>query len=98
MKVSWKDEGVTKVRALTFEDLNVGESFKIDTPASRGAVYVKVDLGARLDDLDGYYDCDKDKYGQLEVATGKVFTPTKSPVKRVDVSVTINEVKPALYE
>jgi RecJ-like exonuclease len=99
MKVSWQDEGVIPVKPLYFDDLSVGESFRIDTVNSKGAVYRKVDLTAYLkdEDIDEVYGVDN-TCAMEEIATGKVFTPTKSPIKRVDVDVTIRQAKPDLYD
>ncbi len=33
----------------------------------------------------------------LEIATGKLFPPTKSPVKQVDIEINVDVVKPTIY-
>lgn len=91
MKVSWKDSRVTS--KLTYSDLDVGDSFVIDTPSSKGAVYTKCVYRVHsFENLDG-----KNQYYQMEIATGKLFSPTNSAVKRVNVEVEIDVNKPSCY-
>lgn len=91
MKVSWKDSRATS--KLTYSDLDVGDSFVIDTPGSQGAVYTK--CVHRVHSYGGV--AGKDKYFQMEIATGKLFSPTNSAVKRVNVEVEIDVNKPSCY-
>jgi hypothetical protein len=82
MNVNWKDS-VATARNLTFDDLNLNESFR--NVNGRGAVYVKVQV----------HNSD-DEY-MMELATGKLFNPTVSPVERVNVDVNVNASKPRFY-
>jgi hypothetical protein len=76
---------VGKPTVYYFPDLQVNESFRVKSPASRGAIYRKI-----------YYK-DTHEYLQMEEATGQVFKPTHSPVEVVGVEVTIDAVKPSIY-
>lgn len=87
MKISWKNTKVTT--ELTYSDLQVGESFYINS--GKGAVYTKVVYRDRS------YTSKKDEYFQLEIATGKLFKPTNSGVRRVNVEVQIDVNKPSIY-
>lgn len=82
MKVNWNQSKVGQDR---FDDLGLNESFRIASPQSRGAVYVKV-----IDNRTG-------DYGMLELATGKVFDPTTSPVEPVNVEVNVSAPRPNIY-
>lgn len=74
-----------QVGQLFFDDLDLNDSFRVNSKRSRGAVYRKVLV---KDDHD---------YMMLEEATGKIFDPTSSPVELVKVTVTIDAVKPSIY-
>ena len=82
-KVTWESNQQTG--KLYFSNLAVGDCFKIDTRASKGAVYRKV-----------LSECDGEEY-QEEIATGKLFYPTASPVIKVDVEIVVSAPKPAIY-
>lgn len=83
--VFWKNQ--KSVATVYFNQLEVGECFKIDTPTSLGAVYRKVVRDK---------DCPA-TYFQEEVATARLFLPTPSPVKRVTVEIHVDESKPNIY-
>lgn len=70
---------------LYFDDLDLNDSFRVNSKRSRGAVYRKVLVK------------DAHDYMMLEEATGKIFDPTSSPVEPVKVTVTIDAVKPSIY-
>lgn len=72
-------------QTLYFDDINVNEAFKNAGTLSKGAVYIKVKNSR-----------DHQMFMQ-EIATGILFPPTKAPVKRVDLTITIDEVKPSIY-
>lgn len=76
---------VGKPTVYYFPDLQVNESFRVKSPAARGAIYRKV------------YSRDLQKYMQMEEATGQLFNPTGSPVEIVSVEVTIDAIKPSIY-
>lgn len=75
----------SSVGKLLFEDLDLNDSFVIDSPASHGAVYRKVRKSRTSD------------YYMMEEATGKLFDPTVSNVKKVNVAVQIDTNKPSIY-
>lgn len=77
--------GSVSVGKIYFDDLDLNDSFRVDSRRSRGAVYRKVLLN------------ESDEFQMLEEATGKVFLPTQSPVSKVKVTVTIDAVKPNIY-
>jgi hypothetical protein len=94
MNVSWKNTPKT----LYFNDLSDGDSFRIATGNSKGAIYTRVNLNPFVM-THHYNDTLRGRdYGMLEIATGKVFIPTKSPVERVSVNVSIDTEKPSLYD
>lgn len=72
------------IQNIYFDNLAVGKCFQIDSDAFSGAVYMKVEFG-------------KGVFYQLELATAKLYDPTISPVKEVNVSINIDCVKPELY-
>lgn len=61
---------------LKFSHLQIGDTFKICSPRSTGAVYLK---------CRDYHE----NLGMLEFTTGTVFPPTNSNVQKVDVELTI---------
>lgn len=71
-------------RDLHFADLEVGDGYVIDSPSSKGAVYQKV--------LD-YHGV----YWALELATAKLYSPTMSPVKRVNFKIEVDTELPGVY-
>lgn len=81
IKFVWEGE-VNK--PLYFKDVPVNKNFLIDTESAQGAVYRKV------------YNKDKNQYLAMEEATGNLYTPTNSPVKLVDATVSIKAPKPNL--
>ncbi len=87
MKVKWTNEK----KQLHFNDLGVNQSFRIASNRSQGAVYTKVELDNIL------VNSTFAKYGMCEVATGKVFVGTNSPVELVEVEALINGTKPNIY-
>lgn len=74
-----------RVGQVYFNDLDLNDSFRVDSKRSRGAIYRKV------------LDNETRDYKMLEEATGKVFDPTSSPVELVKVTVTIDAIKPSIY-
>lgn len=75
-------------KVLYFHDLAVNDNFVVDSLRAQGAVYRKVSL--------------KNNYGgnktyQMEEATGKLFEPTTSQVKKVNVKVSIEANDPGIY-
>ncbi len=81
MKVNWNHR-VAKTKTLHFANLDINDAFKI---VGAKAVYIKV----------------KENYGQnewmMELATGRLFAPTLSPVDLVNVEVNIGIPKPSIY-
>ena len=72
-------------RVLYFTDLDTNESFR--NTSGRGAIYRKVFAGRTADPT----------WYMLEEATGRLWTPTESPVERVSVEVNIAVPKPGIY-
>lgn len=100
-KIVW--ENSVQETPLTFDSLKVGESFVIDSVSSKGAVYRKVDLTEFLHALpiervhSAYVfkpSTVQENHAMEEVATGKVFKPTTSRVKRVQTEIRISAKKP----
>ena len=87
-KVHWKK---SPPQSLYFEYIEVGETFKIDSFRSKGAVYMKVHTSHRVS---GY----PDQYLMLELATGKLFSPTTSRITRVNVDIHVDAEKPEIYD
>lgn len=81
MKINWKSK---PAKTIVFSSLGVGDTFR--NTHGHGAVYMKVQLCGDYDD-----------YGMLELATGKVFKPTSSPLELVDVEMTVDTTKPSIY-
>lgn len=79
VKVTFKNSPPVYPSRLYFEDLARNESFMIDTIGSKGAVYIKVEKARG----------DREFYMQ-EIATGYLFKPTSSPVKRVNVETKVD--------
>ncbi len=72
MIVTWKGNRPT----LSFNDIQPGDSYRISSDRSRGAVYTKV----------------KDYHGvfwQMELETASLFPATTSPIEKVDVECNI---------
>ncbi len=98
-KINWKD---SKPAPRTFASIEVGDAFTIDTIHSKGAVYIKVDLIEVLTNIRntsygaGNFNVATNRYAMQEVATGKVFAPTPSPIKPTEVEITVNQAKPSL--
>ncbi len=69
------------VKSLYFSDLVVNDGFKI-----RGgeAVYVKTQSPSGKDYM-------------MEVATGKLWHPTKSPIERISIEVNVGVYRPSIY-
>ena len=82
MRLSW---GLKKpvVQRLYFADLALNETFR--NVNGRGAIYAKVE------------ENHTNKTFMYELATGKLFIPTSSPVERVDVDVQVSTNKPSIY-
>lgn len=87
MKINWKNK---PAKTVIFSSLDVGETFK--NTQGHGAVYMKVKVNS--DVVRGGY---VDSFGMLELATGKVFKPTSSPLELVDVEMTVDVPKPTIY-
>lgn len=99
-KIIW--ENSVQETSPTFDSLKVGESFMIDSLASKGAVYRKVDLTEVIH----MWTSSVPKYSRIvpstvqenhameEIATGKVFKATTSRVKRVETEIKISAKKP----
>lgn len=86
MNIVW--DAPRAVPTLYFRDLQVNEAFKLTTG---NAVYVKVSRRA------GSHGSRYDEYHMLELATGRLFDPSGSPVERVDVTVNVGLKKPQIY-
>jgi len=84
MEINWKDADPVKSRVY-FKDLLLNESFKI---VAGDAVYVKVAVVHKYDENEEF---------MCELATGKLFPPTKSPVQLVHVDVDVDLPKPVIY-
>lgn len=87
-----------KPKTLYFKDIQVNEKFVIDTGGSKGAVYTKVENvnGYNVDDSD--WENEESDHAMMEIATGKLWASTKSPVKLVDVEINIDAEKPSIYD
>lgn len=85
-----------KPKPLYFKDIQVNEKFVIDTGNSMGAVYTKVQNMNAYNTQD--WTNDDDDFGMMEIATGKLWAATKSPVKLIDVEINIDAAKPSIYE
>lgn len=83
MQIKWK---LTK--NVYFTDLELLDTFKI--VGGRGAIYMKVSINKQITNEELIY-------GQLELATGKVFKPTSSPLVLVDVEMNVETPKPSIY-
>lgn len=86
MNIIW--DAPRAVPTLYFRDLQLNEAFKLTTG---NVVYVKVSKRA------GSHGNRYEDYHMLELATGKLFDPSNSPVERVDVTVSVGLKKPAIY-
>jgi hypothetical protein len=85
-KVNW-NRYVAPARDLYFSDLELNESFR--NKNGKGAVYTKVGLVTHRGHVT--------QHGMLELATGKIWEATASPVERINVEVNISAVKPSIY-
>jgi len=91
MEITWKEDGIHQCRDLYFQDLEVGDTFKI---IGSQAVYVKIqDKTNRNTIRNGV--CAREY--MCELATSKFFLPTGSPVEKVQVVMNIDVRKPNLY-
>jgi len=68
---------------LYFSDLQINQAFRIK--GGRGAVYVKIKIRGGQNDGQEY---------MLELATGKAFQPTISPIELIRVEINISASKP----
>lgn len=99
-KINWK---AGKPAARYFADIAVNDAFTIDTVNSKGAVYIKVDLIEVLQHIrnNSYgasnFTPGNSRYAMQEVETGKVFAPTASPIKAVEVEINVGQAKPVIY-
>ncbi len=102
-KIVWESEPASLAKP-TFDSLKVGESFVIDSLSSRGAVYRKVDLTEFIHALplskvtvrSFTPSTVQENHAMEEIATGKVFKGTTSPVKRVTVEIKVSAKKPSI--
>ena len=81
---------------IFFHDLEVGDTFKL---CNGEAIYQKVKAGRAgicNPDCKGLRRDEAEEF-MLEIATGLLWPVSKNTVKLVDVEVTINANKPALY-
>lgn len=81
-KVNWGSRAASG--KLYFNDLDIGDCFKINTSAAKGAVYRKV------------YNTIEGECLAEEVATSKLFHPTTSEVVKVNVNIDIDAPKPEI--
>lgn len=81
-KINWGSP-IQKNAKLFFNDLSDGETFRIATNRSRGAVYMAVSGGS------GRY--------MLELATGELYNPSDSEVELIPVEINIGVAKPSIY-
>ncbi len=99
-KINWKPG---KPVARYFTDIAVGDAFTIDTSNSKGAVYIKVDILEVLQFIRNNtygasnFVAGNSRYAMQEVETSKVFAPTVSPIKAVEVEINVGQAKPAIY-
>jgi len=91
VKINW--DKTPAVRDLYYSDIPYNSSFMVNTDASKGAVYRKVRIKRDVFGYNTVGDID----AQMEEATGSLFKPTTSPIKRVDVTVNIAATKPSIY-
>lgn len=93
MKINWQNQ---KESVNFFENLDVNTGFKVVSPHARGAVYIKVAKGDSdtkiYSSRHGHMEC-----MMYEVATGKLFPPTSSPVEIVEIETNIHQKKPGIY-
>lgn len=87
VKINWGKKVVAE-KDLFFSHLAVGETFRIATPQSRGAVYMKIE---------DHGECATFQTFMLELATGKVFDATDSRIERVNVEINVDAAKPSCY-
>lgn len=85
MEINWKDTVHPLNSDLYFKHLKLNENFKI---VVGDAVYTKVAVVHKYDENQEF---------MCELATGKLFPPTKSAVKLVDVEVNVNIPRPVIY-
>lgn len=86
VKVNWSSDNCQ----LFFRDLEINQAFRNAGKWSKGAIYIKVGIDKTSVSQEPFYY-------MYEVATGKLWPATSSPVEVVDVSVNINSPKPAAY-
>lgn len=86
VKINWKHKLLPQVQY--YSDLSLNEAFRLTTGQ---AIYIKVLVSPKV------AGNRNEEYGMLEIATGKVFPPSNSPVELVNVEVNVDSVKPPLY-
>lgn len=98
LKINWNSPLSDPV--IRFDDIEANTPFVIDTPASRGAVYVKVVSASSMMfcDKNDIHGIEYQNGGMYEIATGKVFPPTTSPIKVVPLSYNVSTPKPEIYK
>jgi hypothetical protein len=89
LKINWK-ASTPKNKDLYFNDLKVGESFINVSGYGQGAVYRKVVREPTCPGVNEYF--------MLEIETSKLWNPTKSAVRVVDVEVNIPLERPSIYD
>jgi hypothetical protein len=90
---------------IYFRDLDVNTAFR--NKNGKGAVYIKVELNKNLyifteDDVDcclGTAELSPitSRYAMYEIATGKLFEPTNSPLEIVELKLKVSVPKPSIY-
>ena len=87
MKINWKNKVYQQV--LYYNDLKLNEAFRLTTGQ---AIYIKVLVSPRVA---GNHN---EEYGMLEIATGMIFAPSKSPVELIHVEINVDLEKPSIYK
>jgi hypothetical protein len=93
VKIEWENEKVEN-DVLYFDDLDY-ESFRIK---GCNAVYLKVHIDVKYQSSSRFYSLCEYPDWMLEIATGNLFIPTKSPIERVESKISVNLAKPSIYD
>jgi hypothetical protein len=90
INIQWQNKKIQDF-PLYFDDLELNEAFKINTGK---AVYIKVGLNKKL-----YIKSSSkiDTECMYEIATGKLYPPTNSPVVQIGLEMIVNIPKPSIY-
>lgn len=96
MQINFKNDVTTK--QLYFADLPLNSAFRIKTSGSKGAIYIKtqeINHFSRMGSNNKLQTVNH--FRMYEIATGKLFEPTPSPVELVSVKIEIDAERPEVY-